>query len=280
MGCHPHNKNFEPQGCIDCHVSNFPNWGTTDGHFAHTSKYSYACSTCHNGYGSGGSLEGTHPSGGSANVAFDPLGMATRNGDDGNTPTWDGTNCGTIYCHSDGRTAYRGEEDGYSSNPYDADTNPTGLTKWSSTTGPQTATYASPAWSGSITTCDACHSGTGNMTVEPYTITTPGANPALPPETGSHRRGAHLSNSQELSANGWDVVNCFWCHNTNDGDDGSPINQGTYGTSLHVDGQTHFNPRSFADGYGGTTVNNPTEGSFSYSLMGSSAHCGDGKTCW
>ena len=112
---------------------------------------------------------------------------------------------------------------------------------------------------------------------DPYTITTPGLADPLPPATGSHERGAHVSNSQELSGNGWDVVNCFWCHNAASGDDGSPILQGTYGTSSHVDGATLFDPRSFVDG--GTMVNNPTGGTFSYSFSG--GHCGVGsKSCW
>lgn len=282
-GCHPHNSNFSPSGggCTDCHQTTFPGWGTTDNHATHAVRYNYSCSTCHLNYGSGGSLEGTHPSGGSANINFDPSGMATRNGQDAITPVYNGDGtCDNMYCHSDGRSAYRGQEDGYASNPYDPDTNPTGLTTWSGTIGPQTAVYATtPAWSstGSITTCIPCHSGTGNMT-DPYTITTPGVADPLPPATGSHRRGAHTSNSQENSGNGWDAVNCFWCHSTNAGDDGSPINQGTYGTSLHVDGETHFHPASYVDG--GTLLDNPSGGPFSYSLTGSAAHCGDGKTCW
>ncbi|MEN8229891.1 MAG: CxxxxCH/CxxCH domain-containing protein [Bacteroidota bacterium] len=262
-GCHPHNANFAPQGCDDCHNTDAPTFGSAV-HIKHKDTYGYACSTCHFQYGSGGSLEGSHPSG-TIDIAFDPGGMATRNGQDAITPVMNGDNtCDNMYCHSDGRSAYRGTDGTYT---------------WSGTTGSQPAVYATtPAWgTGTITTCMPCHSGTGNM-IDPYTITTPGLNPTLPPETGSHRRGAHLSNSQELSGNGWDVVNCFFCHNTADGDDGSPIFQGTYGTTFHVDGTTYFDPRSVVDG--GTTVNSDIGGSFSYSYFGSAGHCGNGKTCW
>ncbi|MEN8155438.1 MAG: CxxxxCH/CxxCH domain-containing protein [Bacteroidota bacterium] len=264
-GCHPHNSNFSPAGgsCDDCHNTTAPTFGSAV-HIKHKDTYGYACSTCHFQYGSGGSLEGTHPSG-TIDVNFDPGGMATRNGLDAITPVMNGDNtCDNMYCHSDGRSAYRGMDDTYT---------------WSGTTGSQPGTYATtPAWgTGTITTCMPCHSGTGEM-IDPYEIYTPGLADPLPPATGSHRRGAHVSNSQELSGNGWDVVNCFFCHNTAGGDDGSPILQGTYGTSFHVDGATYFDPRSFVDG--GTLANSNTGGSYSYSLLGSAGHCGDGKTCW
>jgi len=56
------------------------------------------------------------------------------------------------------------------------------------------------------------------------------------------------------------------------------INQGTYGAGFHVDGAILFDPRSFVDG--GTMINNPTGGSFSYShRVVKQAHCGAGKTC-
>ena len=262
--CHPHNEDFNPAGCDDCHNAEAPTFASAV-HVKHKDRYGYTCSTCHFQYGSGGDLEGgTHPNA-SIDVNFNPDGMATRNGQDAITPVFNGDKtCDNIYCHSNGRSAYRGTDGTYT---------------WSGTTGPQSAVYATtPVWdAGSITTCMSCHSGTGNMT-DPYTVTIPGANPALPPSTGAHRRGVHLDNDQELSGNGWTVINCFWCHNAADGDDGSPILQGTYGTSFHVDGTTFFDPRSFVDG--GTTVNSNTGGSFSYSALGSSAHCGTGRSCW
>ncbi|NOQ24652.1 MAG: CxxxxCH/CxxCH domain-containing protein [Bacteroidales bacterium] len=264
--CHTHDTDFTAPACSDCHIANFPNWGTADSHFAHTDKYSYECNTCHNQYGSGGALEATHPSGGSANVAIDPNGLATRNGADGNTPTWNGTTCSNIYCHSTGNSANRGTDGTYTWGAL-----PFG-----------TMTYATiPAWSsavGTINTCASCHTGKGNMTA-PYTITEPGplTSTADYPATGSHgpNKGAHASNSQNLKdpATTWAFVQCFWCHET-DGD--SPTGaklQGTYGTSLHVDGQTHFDPRWYSNG--GTMVNTMT-----YSYEGSAAHCGAGKTCW
>lgn len=257
-GCHTHEASFGVD-CIGCHVTSFPNWGSTDGHFAHATKYSFSCSTCHNGYGMGGSLEPTHPSGGSVNFAFDPNGLARRNGNDANTPVYNGDlTCDNVYCHSDGRSAYRGTDGTYT---------------WSATTGSQTGTYATtPVWTSinSITTCIPCHSGIGNM-IDPYLIITPGPADPLPPATGEHRRNPHVSNN-DLSGDGWTRVNCFWCHNAANGDGSSPILQGTYGTSLHVDGTTHFDPRLFSSG--GTLVNATTR---SYD----GGHCGvANRACW
>ena len=267
--CHPHNdatESFKKPDCNACHLSNYPQHAT-NGHDAHTVKYAFDCSTCHFGYGSGGASEPTHPSG-TINVAFNPTGLAKRNGSDANTPTWTaGTKlCSNIYCHSDGRTAIRGTD---------------GVDTWSSTIGPQAAIYATtPRWdTGTITACTPCHVAVGNMT-SPYTITTPGpvTGTADVPATGSHQRGAHTSNSQELSGVAWANVNCFWCHNTQGGSSASPNMQGTYGTTFHVDGLTRFKPLSVVDG--GTMVNNLSGGSFSYSKLGSAGHCGAGKTCW
>ena len=91
--------------------------------------------------------------------------------------------------------------------------------------------------------------------------------------------GIRSISTKENVTNGWTVVNCFWCHNANNGDDGSPINQGTYGTSFHVDGTTYFDPRSVVSG--GTILNNPTGGIFTYAFDGTKAHCAVGsKACW
>jgi predicted CxxxxCH...CXXCH cytochrome family protein len=237
----------------------------------HNETYGFACSTCHNGYGSGGASEPTHPSG-TINIAFDPSGMATRNGQDGNTPVWSTPTCNDIYCHSDGRSAVRGSE---------------GPIQWAKTPGPGTATYTDPVWTGSITTCSGCHNG-GNGTTTGltgvYTVSTPGWIDPNPPGSGKHTSAAHLGNSQENGTgtggvhNGYTDVQCFWCHNANNGDDGDGMFIGTYGTSLHVDGTTHFDPRSYVDG--GTMLNKHDGTSFSYSMLGSATHCGDGKKCW
>lgn len=263
-GCHPHNENFSPQGCDDCHNSDAPTFGSAV-HVKHKDTYGYSCSTCHFGYGSGGGSEGAHPSG-TINIAFDPNGMATRNGQDGITPIMNGDNtCDNIYCHSDGRSAYRGTDGTYT---------------WSSTTGPQTAVYATtPAWgTGTITTCFSCHPGIGNMNPD-YSIIEPGpitSNTEFP-ATGSHApmRNAHYTNSQNLQSptTSWTRVQCFWCHETDGNSPTGPKKQGTYGTPFHVDGETHFTPTWFSNG--GTVVNTMT-----YSFEGSAAHCGDGKTCW
>ncbi|MCD4729278.1 MAG: CxxxxCH/CxxCH domain-containing protein [Bacteroidales bacterium] len=264
IGCHPHNAAFAPQGCDDCHNSDAPTFASAV-HVKHKDTYGYVCSTCHLNYGSGGSLEGTHPSG-SININFDPSGMATRNGQDAITPIFNGDNtCDNVYCHSDGRSAYRGTDGTYT---------------WSGTTGSQTAVYATtPVWgTGTITTCFPCHPGIGNMNPD-YTITEPGpitSNTQFP-ATGSHApmRNAHYTNSQNLQspATAWTRVQCFWCHETDGNSPTGPKLQGTYGTSLHVDGQTHFKPTWFSNG--GTIVNTMT-----YSFEGSAGHCGDGKTCW
>jgi hypothetical protein len=115
--CHPHSENFTPAGgCTECHQTAFPNWGITDAHFEHTSKYSFSCSTCHLNYGSGGSLEPSHPDSTldtdntmitpvAAEINFDTAGMTTRNGQDANTPIFNGDKtCDNIYCHSTGNT--------------------------------------------------------------------------------------------------------------------------------------------------------------------------------
>ncbi len=255
--------------CSSCHQTHYAT--TTDGYLLRQTNDDALCAECHtfsahNGMGCK-TCHQTHNTN-KANIYMIKDNIVTPNSGTKTAvfTTLTGTNS---FADGDGRSAYRGTDGTYT---------------WSSTTGSQTAVYATtPVWgSGTITTCMPCHSGTGNMT-DPYTITTPGLNPTLPLETGSHRRGAHLSNSQEFKPgtandNGWAVVNCFWCHNKADGDDGSPILQGTYGTNLHVDGATHFDPRSFVDG--GTLLNGVGGASFSYSFAGSSAHCGAGKTCW
>lgn len=268
--CHPHSNNFTPIGCHNCHDSSLPNlYPATGAHAAHAGPpYNFKCETCHYQYGQGGTLEPTHGSG-TTNVVFKPTGLARRNGLDSNTPTFNSTTkvCSNVYCHSDGRSAYRGTD---------------GTNTWSTTIGTQPATYATtPSWTtGTITTCTPCHTGSGNMT-SPYTISSPGLADPLPPATGSHQRGAHTSNSQELSGNGWTAVNCFWCHNVNTGKSNTPMNQGTYGSTYHLDGQTFFSPLSVSAG--GTMVgSNATTGAglFSYSKTGSAAHCGAGKKCW
>ena len=288
--CHPHGDSFAPTGggCTECHTVAFPNWGVTDSHFAHTSKYSYNCNTCHLNYGSGCSLEPTHPDSTlnpdntmntpvAAEVNLDPNGLATRNGLDLDPAAWappspavyniGAKTCDNIYCHSTGQTAKRGS---------DATDN------WGGSTS-ESATYTTtPAWTsavGTINTCYSCHNAVGNMTA-PFTITDPWAN-TDPPSTGKHTSAAHTGNSQEFNGVIWEPdTQCFWCHNTNNGDVLPTMNQGTYGTSLHVDGTTYFSPLSVVDG--GTMLNGTltSGGSFSYSKLGSDTHCGAGKQCW
>lgn len=272
--CHTHSSGFSGGDCITCHQDNYPNWNVSDAHVAHTTQYSYICSTCHNN---------NNHNDGTVDIEFNLSGLATRNGADSNTPTWTSGSktCSNIYCHSDGRSAYRGTDGTYT---------------WSSTTGSQTPIYAAiPTWDsgtniscGSVATPDpnntfACHPGPSGVEAVPnYLInaTNHGSminSNTLYPATGSHAplRNAHYTNSQNLSTNGWARVQCFYCHETDDVPTPAPNEkyQGTYGTSLHVDGETHFNPRWHSNN--GTMVNTIT-----YSYEGTAAHCGAGKTCW
>jgi predicted CxxxxCH...CXXCH cytochrome family protein len=269
-GCHSHDNNFTPVGCHSCHEGPaYPQqYPLTGAHEKHAGEqYRFPCSTCHFEHGNGGAAEPTHSSG-TVDVVFDPSGLAFPFGADaGLTPTWNsGTKtCSNVYCHSDGRNAVRGTD---------------GIDTWGGT-GSSPGTFATtPAWDvGSITDCYACHNGIGNMT-SPFTITEPHFD-TDPPSTGKHTSAAHTGNSQE-----WDGVisyasnstQCFWCHNTNGGNGTGAVNQGTYGTYFHVDAQTYFKPRSVVDG--GTMINAPGGGSFSYSKLGSATHCGQGKQCW
>lgn len=274
--CHLHDASFAGGDCVTCHQTNYATWQISDAHVAHTTKYNFACSTCHFERGSGTAFHEDA----TADVNFDPNGMATRNGKDvavawspPSPPAYDsGTKtCTNVYCHSDGRTAVRGTFDAQDTLTWGGTANDNG-------------TYASPVWdTGSITDCYACHSGVGIMTA-PYTIdeATFASTDPDPPSTGKHTSAAHAGNSQEYNNIIWEPnVQCFWCHNTNGGNiESTGMNQGTYGTSYHVDGETYFDPRSVADG--GTMVNGTqtSGGSFSYSKYGSDTHCGDGKQCW
>lgn len=273
--CHPHDKNFAKPVCHGCHDATLPylypltSEGYQQGaHAKHVGPpYNFKCNTCHFNQGQGGSGEASHPSGGTGEVVFNPNGLARRNGLDANTPTFNTSTkvCTNVYCHSNGRSAYRGTDGTYT---------------WSNTVGSQAATYATtPSWysAGSITACTPCHVGsTGNMT-SPYTISRAWVAQAAP-ATGAHGTSAHNSNTQDFSKTPyltpyWASVQCFWCHDP----DGTTINnakyQGTYGTSFHIDGQTYFKPINFANG--GTMANG-----MSYSANGSVAHCGAGKKCW
>ena len=258
IGCHPHNSDFSPSGgnCVDCHVTfSGGSWNISDGHVAHITKYDFTCNTCHIG--------NTHIDG-IVDVAFDPTGLARRNGLDSNTPSWNGTTCSSIYCHSNGVSADRATDGTYT---------------WGGLPFGTMAYATIPNWStGTIDACTFCHAGKGNMTGD-YTISEPGpiTDNSDFPATGQHGsiKGQHATNSQNLQppATTWDFVQCFWCHETDGDAPTGPKKQGTYGTSLHVDGQTHFDPRWYSNG--GTIVNTMT-----YSYEGLAAHCAAGKSCW
>ena len=263
--CHSHSNNFTPSGgnCTDCHnaIAGY----TTGAHAKHTvGLYAFACSTCHFNQGSGGSGEPTHPSGGAGEVAFNPTGLAKRNGSDAAVPAWTlaTKTCSNIYCHSNGRTAYRGTD---------------GTNTWGGgSVGPKPVIYATaPNWAtGKITTCVACHPGIGNM-VAPYDITPTSGQ--ITAATDYPISIGHGSNTSQHSGNGtlslWGAqVQCFFCHETDTrqtSSAGTTKKQGTYGTGFHVDGQTHFKIATFPAGSGGIGVDRMTVG----------GHCA-GKSCW
>ena len=269
--CHSHNTNFAAPSCHGCHDADEPyEYPTapdyTEGaHGKHINAPNHIkCNTCHFGLNSSSPVHND----GNMDIIFEPGSLAFPFGADaGLTPTYNtGTHtCTNIYCHSNGRNAYVGSRNGET---------------WSKTTGSQSGTFASPVWTGTITDCNACHAGNGNMS-SPYTISPPFQD-IEPPPTGKHASSAHNGNSQE-----WDGVvvwtnnstQCMFCHNVDGGDCGtSAVHQGTYGTSLHLDGVTHFDPKSVVSG--GTLANAPGGGNYSYSKTGSATHCGAGKKCW
>jgi hypothetical protein len=274
--CHGHRDSFAAQDCssVPCHR---PGHGDGGAHTRHVDELGMPCSTCHFGKGPG---QPDHANG-VVDVVFDPAGLATRNGNDtGTSPNFDVTvpgACDEVYCHSTGTTADRGRGDGT------GDRGTGGSLAWTSTydTPLGAVVYGNPDWYVDvITTCAPCHAGRGNMT-SPYYVYRTGPITGVNdyPDSGSHRRSAHNSNSQDFGgvpsiSTDWDYVQCFWCHNPLGAD---PINgnntQGTYGTAFHLDGKTFFQPRQHQNG--GTMANG-----LSYSSEGSAAHCGNGKTCW
>jgi len=267
VSCHPHRDtdtgiSFPNGSCHDCHERTAPGdpqlYPATGAHEIHAgSLYEFKCSECHFGHGDGNEVP--HGSGGDPDVIFDPTGLASRLGKDlttadpittwgGADPSWDsGTKtCSNIYCHSDGQSAYRGQD---------------GTNVWDSTrNGPEEVapTYTNQVWTGSITTCDACHGGKGNMTA-PYTIDTnsPDAHLILDfdgvqtPTSGLHTHTAMFGDSQDTSGpTGAGAVQCYLCHNTNGAANSGTNYQGTYGSPLkkHVDGETYFIMKIYAEG--------------------------------
>ncbi len=267
-----------PELCENCHNGTFAEH-SSNAHAKHTKGlYAYSCNTCHFGHG----YETATHMNGVKNVTFNLTSLITRNGNDSNSPTWDSKNktCSNVYCHSNGRTAYRGQDPGYP--------NAVGSMNWSATVGKQIAVYATtPRWdNGKVTECTSCHNGLGNMT-SPFLVSKPNSmKQSNYPESGQHQLLFHMTNNKDFSASPyttpqWDGVQCFWCHNTSTvaaaNDSVNIINnsnlQGTYGTNYHVDGQTFFKPLSISAG--GTMANGSR-----YSGNGNAAHCGVGKKCW
>jgi predicted CxxxxCH...CXXCH cytochrome family protein len=246
-GCHPHSSNFAPSGgdCVTCHQDNttYPhlsgNFMNGDAHQTHAERYGYSCNTCHFG--------NTHNNG-TIDQAFDLSGLATRNGQDANIPSYGGTTCSNIYCHSNGGTANKYNE---------------GVADWNSDSSVTTMVYSTtPSWAtGSITGCNACHAGPSMPVGPAYTIVEGTGNGVVTandqyPNTGAHgaNTGAHNSPDQLLVltedatygdalTHSWPKVQCFWCHNNDPGAaSGVAKYQGTYGTSKHVDGKVWFYP--------------------------------------
>ncbi|HAW50980.1 MAG TPA: hypothetical protein DCX54_01440 [Flavobacteriales bacterium] len=243
--------------CQPCHVVDIAS-SVSPGTAAHNkhvgAPYNFTCSTCHNG------LNNNSPNhaDGTKDVVFDPNGLATRNGADGNSPAWNSgnRNCSQVYCHSTGTTSNRFSE---------------GYAVWNNSASTTAITYATtPNWStGSITACGSCHAGPVTMPSGPSYTVQEGNNTGLVtassqyPNTGAHgsNTGAHSSPDQLIIltenatygnalSHSWPFVQCFWCHNNDAGAaSGVPKKQGTYGTSKHVDGLTWYFPSWY--GYGG-----------------------------
>lgn len=267
--CHPHSNSFSPPSCGDasCHPVTGGAWGSEGAHPTHVQRYSFPCSTCHF---ERGTLTQYHVDG-TIDINFDPAGLATRNGLDTNIPSFDpGTKmCSNVYCHSNGRTAYRGTDGTYT---------------WSATIGPQTATYVpTPDWtSGTFTVCNstACHDAlsTWGTLSSPYTVSPAGPVPTgatnYQPNSGAHRSNAHTDNDQGwcVATPSWNRVNCFWCHNADGAICDGPNYEGTYGTAFHVDGQTYFKPLKWPNG----TMGEWNERAYD----GSTAHCANASSCW
>ena len=276
--CHPHSSDFDPTGgdCTSCHQDEFPTWNVSDGHVAHTTKYNFACSTCHFERGSGTAFHED----GTADINFNSNGLARRNGQDSNTPVFNGDNtCSNIYCHSNGMTAERGTDvnDAVVNNHDWADGSTTPTIPF---TNHDPLTYATtPNWyTGSITACNSCHGGPGALPtgpsydVAPATAQEVKASTAEYPQTGGHGSfvAQHLSNG---NITGWVAVQCFWCHDV-DSRLGTDLvkKQGTYGTSFHVDGETYFKVGNI-----GVDVDGTFETTLSRGNIGS--HCNT-RSCW
>ena len=249
--CHPHSTNFTPIGCHSCHET--PDaYPTSGAHAKHAgSPYYFDCMTCHFGFGNNN--ESSHPEGVTpADVAFDPNGMATRNGQDANTPIWNSgaKTCDNVYCHSDGVSA-EGTAEG--STVFGGVWEIAGTVPRTPPALP--AFVTTPAWDSGTIACGDCHLASANPTVSTTDW----------PQTGQHTgKGAHL-------------VACWWCHNT----DGTQTYMGTYGTTEHVNGNVLFIPEFVSNL--GTFLNLPVPGGGDGNTA-SSGHCGSiaggGKTCW
>ncbi|WP_304504274.1 cytochrome c3 family protein [Aestuariivivens sp. NBU2969] len=318
--CHPHRDpdtgtSFPNGSCHACHedAAGPQEYPATGAHEAHAGLlYGFTCSECHWGHGSGGANEPSHSSG-TVDVVFNPTGLASRFGLDAATPTWDsGTKtCSNIYCHSNGRSAFRGDINGSG--------NETTLNTWSGDAGvPMTPIYVNPTprWdTGTIPKgialnegCDYCHPSVGGRRGvpivgnfnPPYTITASTVPVEINnPNTGAHTAtGAHEGNSNHYTDNdvqpwngtgyddGWPDVQCFWCHNvdTNNVNPTDTKLQGTYGTPYHVDGKTWFNPYNFDPNNPTTNPighDGPGQGTMAPGLdRGSGTHCASGQSCW
>ena len=208
--------------------------------------------------------------------------MATRNGQDSNTPSWNGTTCSSIYCHSNGKTADRGIDDTYSWGarnasglPFGGETR-VGFPELAEAEANNYATQIIPNWDGgSITACTDCHGGLASLPPDPYDITDAGPYQATVladfPYTGGHGpiTTQHFSGNEANWGGG--TTQCFWCHDVDDRTAAGGVKkQGTYGTSFHVDGETRFRI--------GWTTEGGT-GNVSVPRMETSGHC-SGKTCW
>ncbi|MBU8893883.1 MAG: CxxxxCH/CxxCH domain-containing protein [Bacteroidales bacterium] len=235
--CHIHEDDFTAPACSDCHIANFPGWGTTDAHLAHTGTYSFTCNTCHFERGSGTDYhlfsDPLDVTDGIAEVNFNPSGLATRDGQDANTPVFNGDKtCSTVYCHSNGISAQA----------------VTGTGGWilnsSAYTIPSLPDFVvAPAWDTGSVNCGDCHAADATGTTWPSDAV----------DNGNHDRTKHKET-------------CSWCHSVDD----LTTYIGTYNTSFHVDGDVFFDARTFANG---GTINTASGDSYEEGHCGSGRDC-------
>lgn len=258
---------IDASGCTACHsVGSGIDPGTTGSHQKHAFDLSYDCAVCHYDYpGKVSHSDGTLNTALTVPqmLSFDPGGLATRLGQDSNTPFYNAAlqTCDQIYCHSDGVSAQTS-----------GDYNGIILYLTAPNSPPTQSNFSTVTWGGTVQ-CGQCHLG-ADPVADNICSPSPSSDCDFP-DTGRHREPGNWHRDGDYEAldmtsppgNYW-VTQCFWCHNTNNDTD----HQGTYNTPYHVDGSVYFYPRFVNNGgtmWGGLE---PTR----------NTHCGgpSGSNCW